>query len=163
MGQEFLEDKPWSDDPRQPLGIHWAGVARGEKPMVDFLRFSQDLIRLRNNHPALRSENIRVFHWHDANRVIAFHRWLEGAGRDVVVVASFSETPFHHYKLGFPGGGGWAELFNGDLYDNWANPGVVGNGGEVHAGELPMHGFGFSADIVIPAHGLLVFASSEAV
>lgn len=44
--------------------------------MVNHLRFTQDLIRLRWNHPALRGDNFNPFYVHDANRVIAFHRWL---------------------------------------------------------------------------------------
>ena len=158
MGQEFLEDKQWSDDPASPLHLYWEGLARGEKPMVDFLRFSQDLIWLRRREPALRGETSNVFHSHNGNRVIAFHRWIEGEGHDVVVVASLSETTFHGYRLGFPGGGRWAEMFNSDVYDHWVNPGASGNGGQVYADALPTHGFGYSAGITIPAAGILIFA-----
>ena len=52
--------------------------------MVDFHRFTPDLIALRNAQPALHSELVRVFHTHDGNRLIAFHRWLDGAGLDVI-------------------------------------------------------------------------------
>ena len=49
MGQEFLEDKQWSDNPGyyQNTLIWWDGLQAGQKPMVDFLRFSQELIALR--------------------------------------------------------------------------------------------------------------------
>lgn len=65
--------------------------------MVNFHRLMEDLIRLRCSQPALRGERLNVFHRHNANRVIAFHRWLEGAGRDVVVVASLND--FHTLRL----------------------------------------------------------------
>jgi 1,4-alpha-glucan branching enzyme len=52
---------------------------------------------------------------HNANRVIAFHRWLPGAGRDVVVVATLSESTWWNYRLGFPGAGRWLEIFNSDV------------------------------------------------
>ena len=163
MGQEFLEDKRWSDNPANDDGslIWWDGLSSGQKPMVDHLRFSQDLIRLRRRQPALRGEQINVFHVHNANRVIAFHRWLEGIGRDVVVVASLNESTFFGYGLGFPGGGAWREVFNSDVYDNWVNPGVSGNGGGIQANGPPLHGLPASAQIVIPANGLLVFARDD--
>src|SRR5207302_8730671 len=96
MGEEFLEDKDWSDDPqgRTDTLTYWDGVFAGQKPMVDYLRFIQEVIGLRRRHPALRGEPVNVFHTHNANRVLAFHRWLDGAGRDVVVVASFNDLPF---------------------------------------------------------------------
>ncbi len=125
--------------------------------MVDFLRFTQDLIRLRWNQPALRGDNVNPFHVHDQNRVIAFHRWLEGTGQDVIVVATLSETTWYNYSIGFPYPGNWAEIFNSDVYDNWVNPIVAGNGGGIVASGPPMHGFSSSAAIVIPANGFVVF------
>jgi 1,4-alpha-glucan branching enzyme len=80
--------------------------------MSDHHRFTRDLIWLRRRHPALRGEGINVFHVHNDNRVIAFHRWLPGVGRDVVVVASLNESAFHarSYRIGFPMGGHWNEV-----------------------------------------------------
>ena len=157
MGQEFLETKPWSDDPNGPLHIYWDGLARGLKPMTDFLRFTQDLIWFRRNQPALRSESINVFHCPAGNRVLAFHRWVEGEGRDLVIVASLAESTYYNYRLGFPGGGRWAELFNSDMYDNWVNPATAGNGGQVWADANPADGLGYGATLTIPANGLLIF------
>jgi 1,4-alpha-glucan branching enzyme len=160
MGQELLEDKLWSDNPGYFQGtlIWWEGLEGGQKPMVDFLRFTQDLIALRKRQPALRGEPIRVFHVHNANRVIAFHRWLESHGRDVVVVATLNESTYYNYTIGFPAPGRWLEVFNSDVYDNWVNPIVAGNGGSLWVDGPPLHGFATSAAIVIPANGVLVFA-----
>jgi hypothetical protein len=58
---------------------------------------------VRWRQPALRGDATRVFHVHNDNRIIEFHRWLEGAGRDVIVVASLNENTFHNYSIGFPG------------------------------------------------------------
>ena len=158
MGQEFLEDKQWSDsDPN--LLIYWDGVDKGtDKAMVNHLRFTRELIALRQHQPALRGEGINVFHVHNANRVIAFQRWVEGVGRDVVVAASLNESTFWNYALGFPGPGRWLEVFNSDVYDNWVNPIVAGNGSGIDANGGPMHGMPNSASIVIPANGFVVFA-----
>ena len=85
------------------------------------------------------------------------HRWIEGAGRDVVVVASLNDYPFFGYELGFPSGGRWAELFNSDVYDNWVNPLLVGNGGAIDAAGGPLHDLPASARITIPPRAILVF------
>jgi 1,4-alpha-glucan branching enzyme len=160
MGQEFLEDKQWSCDPAASANlIWWGGLNAGtDRAMVDHLRFTQDLIRLRWNQPALRGDNVNAFHVHDQNRVIAFHRWLEGTGKDVIVVATLAETTWYNYAIGFPFSGPWAEVFNSDVYDNWVNPMVAGNGGGISASGGPLHGFTASASIVIPANGMVVFA-----
>jgi len=126
--------------------------------MVDHLRFTQDLIRLRWNQPALRGENVRACHVHNQNRVIAFHRWLDGTGNDVIVVATLAETTSYNYAIGFPYPGPWVEVFNSDVYDNWVNPVVAGNGGGISAFSGPLHGFDASANVVIPANGIVVFA-----
>jgi 1,4-alpha-glucan branching enzyme len=109
----------------------------------------------------LRGEGLNVFHVHNLNRVLAFQRWVEGAGRDVVVVANLNESTFWSYELGFPGPGHWLEVFNSDVYDNWVNPLVAGNGGAVWANGGPLHGLPASASIVIPANSILVFARDQ--
>lgn len=159
MGQEVLEDKQWDVNPESYDMVWWEGVNSGsDQAMVNHLRFMRDLIRLRWEQPALRSENVRPFHVHDVNRVLAFHRWVEGSGQDLIVVASLAESTWWSYAIGFPFSGQWVEVFNSDVYDNWVNPQVAGNGGQVFAEGAPMHGFSSSAEIVIPANGVVVFA-----
>ncbi|HET6236272.1 MAG TPA: alpha amylase C-terminal domain-containing protein [Acetobacteraceae bacterium] len=128
------------------------------RAMTDHLRFTQDLIRLRQNQPALRGDNVNAFYASDTDRVLGFHRWLEDAGLDVIVVASIAESTWHNYKLGFPAAGWWAEVFNSDVYDKLVNPWVAGNGGGVQADGGPLHGFIAPASVVIPANGVVVFA-----
>jgi 1,4-alpha-glucan branching enzyme len=160
MGQEFLEDKQWSDNFEffDELLVHWAGIDRGDKQMLDHLRFTSELIGLRWQHPGLRGQGFRVVHVHDDNRVLAFHRWVEGQGDDVLVVVHLSPFNRFGYRIGFPGGGEWREVFNSDVYENWVNPNVAGNGGRVFADPDPLHGFGFSAGLTVPANSVLVFA-----
>ena len=160
MGQEFLEDRQWSCDPTASGNlIDWTGLNSGnDRTMQDHLRFTQDLIRLRWNQPALHGDNVNAFHVNGQNRVIAFHRWLEGIGKDVIVVATLAETIWYNYAIGFPLPGRWLEVFNSDVYDNWVNPMVAGNGGGMSADGGPLHGFSASANIVIPANGIVVFA-----
>jgi 1,4-alpha-glucan branching enzyme len=98
-----------------------------------------------------------VFYTCDADRVIAFQRWVAGVGQDVVVVATLSDSTWWGYQLGFPSAGRWVEVFNSDVYDNYVNPMVAGNAGGVTADGPPMHGLAASASVVIPANGVVVF------
>jgi 1,4-alpha-glucan branching enzyme len=160
MGQEFLEDKQWADDVENhsALLLHWAGLDSHDKQMVDHLRFTRELIQLRWHFPGLRGQGFRVVHAHNDNRVLAFHRWIEGEGHDVMIVVHLGVFHRFHYRIGFPGTGRWREVFNSDVYENWVNPGVAGNGGEIQADDHPLHGFGASAQLLLPANSLLVFA-----
>jgi 1,4-alpha-glucan branching enzyme len=161
MGQEFLEDMPWDVLPNGPNVLSWNGLdAPSDSSMRDHLRFTRDLVRLRRELPAFRSDNVHAFYWSDKDRVTAYHRWREGSGDDVIVVASFAETTWTGYEIGFPARGFWKERFNSDVYDHWVNPQVAGNGGSVTAGGRALHCFTTSAAIVIPANGVVVFARS---
>ena len=159
--QEILEDKQWHDEPGSPYQIWWEGLDR-DRVMADFLRFTGELFGLRRRLPALRATGINVFHVHNDNRVLAFHRWVEGQGSDVVIVASLNESTFRGYELGFPHHGSWREVFNSDAYDNWPNPLCAGNEGKIRTHDRPLHNLPASASIVIPANGLLIFARQGA-
>jgi 1,4-alpha-glucan branching enzyme len=78
----------------------------------------------------------------------------------VIVVATLSEDTWYNYAVGFPYGGGWKEIFNSDVYDNFPNPIAAGNGGGIVASGPPMDGFPASAAITIPANGFVVFAQA---
>jgi 1,4-alpha-glucan branching enzyme len=161
MGQEFLEDKYWTDSPKRPeLLIWWEGLEGKDKAMADQHGFTRELMWLRRRHPALRGEGLNVFHVHNDNRVIAFHRWVPGVGRDVVIVASLNERTFYDYgyRLGFPGGGHWHEVFNSDIYDDYFNPNVQGNPGGIAADGPAWDGLPTSGGVTLPANSLLVFA-----
>lgn len=160
MGQEFLEDKPWSDnfEFHKDLLLYWAGLDQGDRQMLDHLRCTRELLALRRQLPALRGQGFRVVHADDAQRVLAFQRWVEGAGQDVMVVVHLATFTRTAYRIGFPGGGAWRECFNSDVYENWVNPDVAGNGGSVVADAVPLHGLTHSAALVLPANSVLVFA-----
>ena len=158
MGQEFLEGKPWSDTPSAATLLSWTDLDGGDKRLVDFERFTRELIALRRRYAAFRGEGCRVIHVHDDNRVLALQRWVEGVGGDVIVVFSLNENTWTNYLIGFPGPGRWAEVFNSDVYDNWVNPIVAGNGGSVEANGAPLHNLPNSAAVTIPANGFVVFA-----
>ena len=159
MGQEILEDKPWHDDIRfwSQFLIWWDGLS-SDPAMRDFLRFVKDLIRLRRRHPALSAEGVRIPQVHEGDRVIVMHRWVEGAGRDVVVVASLNETTLDGYSVEMPHAGYWHEVFNSDAYDHFPNPWVAGNAGGISADGPSGRAYPYTARIRIPANGALVFS-----
>ncbi len=158
MGEEIFEDEYWSDSAdyfRNAL-VDWQSLETN-RARQDFFRFIRELLGLRRQLPALRAGDLNVFHVHSDNRVVAFHRWLEGKGQDVVVVANWNETPWYSYRLGFPGPGHWRERFNSDTYDQWVNPNVHGNGGGINVAGPPVHGLPASGEVVVPANSLVIF------
>lgn len=157
MGQEFLEDKLWSEDPSATGNLIWWAGLEADEAMGWQLRCTRDLIALRKAQPALRGDNVRPFCADDYTRVLAFHRWLEGSGQDVIVVATLAENTIYGYPIGLPFSGHWKECFNSDVYDYWVNPQVAGNAGGIYADGPPMQGFPASAVITIPANGVVVF------
>jgi 1,4-alpha-glucan branching enzyme len=123
--------------------------------MGNFHRFMEALIRLRRSEPALRSETLSVLYVNEENRILAFHRWLPGIGRDVVVVASLNDHTFSSYELPWPGAGGWREILNSDAYDDYP---ANGNGGGIGAYDNPRDGQPATARLLIPSNSILVFA-----
>jgi 1,4-alpha-glucan branching enzyme len=159
MGQEILEDKNWSDNPGYFTDtlIWWDGLYSDEV-MRDFLGFVKAVIRLRRAYAALTGPNVNAFHVHNDSRVIAFHRWLEGSGHDVVVVGTLADKNIENYELGMPLLGVWREVFNSDFFESSPDHHTTGNGGQIIADGPPLDGFESSAQITIPANGVLVFA-----
>jgi 1,4-alpha-glucan branching enzyme len=157
MGQEFLEDKQWNMAPDANHLIWWQGYEGADKAMGDHWRCVADLIARRRDLPALRSDGVHAYYVNDDDRMLAFHRWVEGVGGDVVVVVSLAETTRYGYDLGFPIAGVWREAFNSDAYDHFPNPWVQGNAGAIVADGPPLHGFSSSASLVAPANSVLVF------
>ncbi len=157
MGQEVLEYRAWNDNlaVNPDCCINWDEVIP-HSAGSDFLIFTQAIVAIRKRLQGLRGASSRPYH-DPGNRVIAFHRWVEFEGWDVVVVASLNETTYFNYGLGFPQPGRWTEVFNSDYYQNYPNPNVAGNGGFVDANGPATEAMPYSANIVIPANSVLVF------
>jgi 1,4-alpha-glucan branching enzyme len=156
MGEEFLEDKIWSDNSSFNGLIYWAGLTTADTTMKDFLQFMTDLLKLRSSQAALRGPSARVSRCQNFDRVLVLHRRLEGIGGDIVVVASVDELPKYGYAIGLPYAGTWRELFNSDYYYQFPNAAVIGNGGSVQAAGGPLDGFASSATMTIPGNGVIV-------
>jgi hypothetical protein len=158
MGEEILEDKQWNDDINfhANLLIWWDGL-KSDVAMQDYLHFCRDLVWLRRNNASLKSEALRVGTRNSVDRVMSIHRWIEGVGADLLLVANLQEMNHFGYRIGFPGGGRWREVFNSDFYDTFPNPHTVGNGGSIETDGLGWDGMPASAQINLPANGFIVF------
>jgi 1,4-alpha-glucan branching enzyme len=158
MGQEFLEDQLWSDNfiLKQNL-LNWSGL-QTQKKMADFLLFTSTLIKLRWQYPALRGQGFAYTHNNNAARVLAYHRWIPGEGKDIMVVVHLGNNNAYNYRVGFPIAGSWKEAFNSDYFENCPNPNTCGNGGLVNTDNQAYDGFAYSAPLTLPANGVLVFS-----
>ena len=127
MGEEFGEYT--RQTPNQKNKLEWPilkhDLNRG------LFEYYKGLIALRQQTPALQTENIDFFHENLDAKVLAYVRWND-AGNRVVVVANFSEESLRGYKVtNFPAAGTWHEYMDNS---------------EVEAGEdglvidLPDHG-----------------------
>jgi len=111
QGQEFLEDGFFADsDP-----LDWSK----KTTFAGIFSMYKDMIALRKNTlgvtKGLTGPNTNVFHFNNSNKLIAWHRWMNGgAGDDVVVLANFSATTWTNYRIGMPRPGLWKCRFNGD-------------------------------------------------
>jgi 1,4-alpha-glucan branching enzyme len=123
QGQEFLEQRPFVQDPAE---LDWANATT----YAGILQLYHDLIHLRRDlfgtTRGLQGERCNVFHVNTGAKVVAFHRYDQGGpGDDVVVVLNFSAVGYAAYQIGLPREGTWRVRFNSDWngYDpgfgNW--------------------------------------------
>ena len=55
-------------------------------------------------------------------------------------IASLNDGNLYNYQIEFPVRGHWTEVFNTNVYDDWVNPRVAGNGGERARSSTPRDG-----------------------
>ncbi len=107
MGEEFGEHKRKSQTVTQPKKIAWALLEREENR--DLFEYYKNLITLRKENSAIRSDNIEFFHENPTSKVFAYLRWDEGSR--VVVLLNFSDQDFREYEVThFPSAGTWHDL-----------------------------------------------------
>ena len=113
MGEELGFQEPYRYDDFMDHRESFSALRAGEGKRL--LKFYQDLLSLRARTPALRGGRVEIVHVHNANRVLAFRRRLDGV--QSVVVASFGNRPFDQgYDLvsDVLPTGSWREVFNSD-------------------------------------------------
>jgi len=157
MGGEFGQWREWNHE----TGLSWELLDTAAHRGVQ--RWVADLNRLHRERPALHRGDFRGeagFRWvdcHDHDHGVL--AWLRLAGDDeppVLVVAHFTPTVRHGYRLGVPRGGRWAELLNGDA-EVYGGSGQ-GNAGAVVAEPVPSHGHPYSVVLTVPPLATLFLA-----
>ena len=141
------------------LLLHWAGLDAADKQMLDHLRFMRELIHLRWRHPGLRGQGFRVVHANDLNS----RACLSALGRRRRATTSSSSCTCRRSTdsttaSDFPAAASGGRSSTATSTSSWVNPNVAGNGGRVSADAAPLHGFGHSAALTLPANSVLVFA-----
>ena len=146
MGEEVGASRPYRYDDFINAREDFYALRQGAG--ANLFRFYQDLIRLRLAHPALRSSQVDILYTHDANRVLAFRRWL--GNEELIVVSSLNNAPFSFgYDIQNPriADGQWREIFNSDdaVY-----------GGSGLANPAPITSTGGLLNVRLPANSVLV-------
>jgi 1,4-alpha-glucan branching enzyme len=109
QGQEFLEDG-WFQDVDK---LDW----NKSDEHSGIVTLTHDLIRLRLNQDGiskgLSGPHIDVFHVDHSNKVVGYHRYLDGGpGDDCVVLINFSNVHLSQYEFGLPAAGNWKRRFS---------------------------------------------------
>ncbi|MCH2140395.1 MAG: alpha-amylase family glycosyl hydrolase [Phycisphaerales bacterium] len=156
QGQEFLEDGWFTD--ANPLDWERASTYSGITDLY------ADLIALRLNRPGntrgLTGENVNVHHVNDWDKVMAWHRWLNGGeGDDVVILANFKNQAWNEYRIGFPRAGTWKPRFNSDAvrYDDEFTDHMIG---DIVVENIPWDGMPYSASIRFGPYSMVIFSQS---
>ncbi len=111
QGQELLEDR-WFDD---TVALDWSKASTHH----GILRLHRDLIALRRDRGGrsrgLRGANLAILCADDDEKLLVFHRWMDGGpGDDVVVVANLADRTTEDRPVGMPAPGLWRVRFNSD-------------------------------------------------
>ncbi|ACC79043.1 alpha-amylase family glycosyl hydrolase [Nostoc punctiforme] len=107
MAEEFGEYQQKSEDVTKPQKITWSLLLDDQN--YDLFEYYQKLITLRQQTPALQSDNIKFFYENADDKVLAYSRWDE-QNSHVVVVVNFSDRSLNQYKISdFPTTEDWRD------------------------------------------------------
>jgi 1,4-alpha-glucan branching enzyme len=121
----------------------------------------RDLNHLYRQHPALHAldNTPEGFAWVDADNYLQslFIYWRRGRSREPSLLCVLNFIPVEHMalRIGVPGPGWYAELFNSDAAQYGG--GGLGNMGGRHAEPIPSHGQDWSITVVVAALGSVIF------
>jgi len=125
----------------------------------------RDLNSLYRDEPALHERDCEAggFEWIEADdedqSIISFLRRGREPEAFLAVVCNFTPVIRRDYRVGVPKGGVYEERLNTDaaMYGG----GNVGNAGEVHADEIPMHGRPCSVALTVPPFAAVVIKPTD--
>lgn len=146
MGEEVGAAKDFTYDGFMENREDLHGQRQGEGRYL--FRFYADIIRLRRRHRALATTNIEIMNVHNADRMLAFHRWR--GPEHYLVVSTLSDTGYPDgYAINVPADahGRWRQIFTSDAA-------IYGGDGVTNDDELTVSDNQLS--IKVPARGFIV-------
>ncbi len=156
MGQEFLEQKPWSDsDPT--FALDWSRVSQFAGIVEAHRRLAQLRRNWDNNTRGLHGDSTELL-WSDPmSGVLVYRRYaLGGPGDDVIVIANLSAKAYRSFNVGFPAGGTWYLRFDSDWRRYSADFGDMGyNTTAEPVGNMQQ---AFSGNVGVNAYSALVYS-----
>ncbi|MEI9949042.1 MAG: alpha-amylase family glycosyl hydrolase [Pseudomonadota bacterium] len=145
MGEEVGAVKPFTYDGFLENREDLLGARNGAG--CHLFRFYRDLIRLRQRHHTFATANIATVLAHNADRVLAFHRWK--GPEHYLVVTTLNDFGWPDgYRIPVPvENGSWREIFSSDAT-------IYGGAGVSNEGELEINDGHLS--VKMPARGFIV-------
>jgi len=149
MGGEFAQEREWSHE----RSLDWHLL--GDRAHAGVHRLVHDLNRTYRALPALweRDFDAGGFEWIDHDdalrSVLSFIRRGHDERHFVVVVANFTPTVHHDYRIGVPRPGIYRERLNTDS-EHYGGSNVGSRHGQVTAQDLPWHGRPHSLSLTLP-------------
>lgn len=156
-GQELLADH-WLQD---KVPIDWS-LAESQRGILAMYR---DLIALRRNLSnetrGLGGQNIHLYHFNDAAKMIAFHRWdNQGPQDSVIVVVNMMNQIRDGYAIGFPRAGLWKVRFNSDS-SNYGEDFANHPSSDVEAHDESVDGLPCSGEINIGPYTVIIYSQDK--
>ena len=152
MGQEFAQPAEWNESRE----LDWWLLDHAPHQGIQKLVASLNRLYLESPEMWELDHDTSGFQWIDGGNadqnVLSFIRF-DIAGNQIVVIANFSGTPHHNFRIGVPKPGTWVETLNTDAKEFGGSG--VGNGGAVDSQSIPSHGHGQSLELTLPPFGLL--------
>jgi len=155
MGMEIGQWAEWNHQSSLDWHLTDADMHRG------LMNWLKDLNTVYKNNPALYELDFATegFKWIDANdshnSILSFVRKGYNQDEQLFVIANFTPSPQHNYRIGVPEGGKWQELINSDAW-NYGGSGQ-GNLGTVEAVPVPYHDKPYSINVTLPPLGIVIF------
>lgn len=109
QGQEFMQEGAFNDWKM----LEWEKTEHFEGIVLAHQHLTSLRLNRYGNTAGLLGQYTTLIHRDDDNKVLAYHRKLQGGhGDDVVIIINFGPTTFLEYELPFPYAENWCVRFN---------------------------------------------------
>ena len=155
MGGEIAQWHEWNHDE----SVQWHLLQWESHQGIQ--RLIMDLNRVYKEHAALHEVDFtgEGFEWIDSHNseesVLAYLRKAKDPGEQVLVAVNFTPVPRDSHRLGVPGPGWYAEIFNSDSERYGGSN--MGNDGGIEAEPIPWNGREWSIGLTVPPLACVMF------